>query len=315
VPTSERLLEERLALALAYQPSAAGLARLDDRMAEAIEKTALDRLGRARVRRPLLRALALVVLLAILIAATLAGATLLDRLVAQVEGWRLAVERSTPLNMSQTVNGVTVTLIGAYADANQVFVSLAGPETPDLPMLQTADGELLFPTFMTASETTQAEGAVAIGGYRTPAGAGELIGPLTLTVFELSRIPGEEIPGPWEFTFSVPNSGGLTLEPGVIATDEGVTVSLERVTITPTSVEVGLDYSGLDDGWEWLPITQVHHGTLEYGVGGGDWLFSTVAGTDSPGGSWTVSVTELVGFRGEEQWRIPGMWELTFEVP
>ena len=121
--TNDQLLEPRLSEALAFEPTASGLGRMDDRV-----RTELQRAPRRRPgRRRLAIALAFATSALVLVAAT----TTLLGIYESVPGdaYRLAWDRGQVLGLAQTRDGYRVTLERAYADAGTVMLAVSVVDT------------------------------------------------------------------------------------------------------------------------------------------------------------------------------------------
>ena len=103
-----------------------------------------------------------------------------------------------------------------------------------------------------------------------------------------------------------------------------VTATLDSILVTPTTVRIDVSYRGLPAGASgWASIASVQHAgrTLPIGVGGSSGgevvrdTINTVIGADTPAGSWTVRIDELVGDGADGQVRLAGPWAFSFSAP
>ena len=209
-------------------------------------------------------------------AAAYAVAPILSR-VSQMEAGLQHIEQSKlgqELNLSQTLNGITVTLQWVYADANRLVVGFTVNGPKDLP-----DNHALSPARVTLTDAagTAFPGSVGYGvtgqsdilKVSLPSGEGAY-----LLTFDAAPIEGEPaeldlqlvmevetyvvptpvpptpgvyedrgsrdpvVPvataGPFTFDFSVPFIPGCTIEVQQTAEAAGVAVRLERVVVTPS---------------------------------------------------------------------------------
>ena len=329
--TNEERLEARLTDALAIEPTAGVLRRMDDRVAAALARPA-----RARPRRVRLAfAFAVAASALVLVAAT---STLLG-LYQSIPGdaYRLAWDRGQVLGLSQTRDGYRVTLERAYADAGTVMLAVSVVDTEGRGHSQVGAGsiELRSP----AAEIQAAFGmgmplddrAAANIWWFSPASAlaqGSL--PVTVTVGSVSVRddatppptddgrwnPWHGIAGPWTFEFDLAVAGGLGLEPDVEpATAAGITLGLDSIVISPTVARAVFSIEGAPADEYAVVGTIRHDGTvLEHGggvVSAGSLQLTTGTGVEDPSGEWVVTVTELVGPSD----RPSGPWTFRFSVP
>jgi hypothetical protein len=246
----------------------------------------------------------------------------------QIEEAGLAQE----MELSQTINGITVSLERAYADSNVVMVGfrVSGPDAryqPEVGKLLTADGQNL-------------PGMIGVGsGSKTIMGdwnASELAMIYTFDTSFLRNVPSElslileadiaDLPiigeskilaGPFRFEFDVPLHGGKSIDIGQTIETTGVPVTLEQVMISPWGVRAVLQ---LPDGDKYMPIVSLTlpNGDLVNGA-----LIKHVEASivqysmgDFTGqvGEWTMVVSELVSSDTPQQ-RLAGPWVFRFDVP
>lgn len=161
------------------------------------------------------------------------------------------------LNLAQTVDGYTLTIGRAYADANQAVIgyTLRGPSDGSFTNL-TLSGSV--PPGLTDTTGTEFEPVIGTGtGVLEPETSGGLL------TFDASSVAGapreldlrleiqgleavdatgksEVINGPFSFSFSVPFVPGRAVELHQIVESGGTRVTLERVVITPTGARADL---------------------------------------------------------------------------
>lgn len=233
-------------------------------------------------RRLGIAATALLAALALAAAAAPALASLLDQVFAlnpraqRIDGQRLGRE----LNLSQTVNGFTVTIGRVYADANQIVIgyTVTGPAGRVLAAATLTDGEGWRVPVLTDARGRRLPAApamvqLALQGNQGSAllyyeGAGITSTPDALSLrlaaggLRVSeRLAGAGtpdraaedcggqgctyvVPGPWVFDFTVPFEPGRTTVLNQAAEVGGTTVTLERIVTTPAGTRVYLRGSG-----------------------------------------------------------------------
>jgi hypothetical protein len=223
--------------------------------------------------------------------------------------WRNAQE----LGLTETTDGYQLTLERIYADVNQIVVAVS------------------------VSDLEGRGDSVAIEGFRMSDSAG-VDWQVTTATMNPSPTSGESIlylvpaagpvpAGRRDFTFSLPvlsvSEGGTTrrvevdrtftaavdVRAGLVvssldpASSGGVTVTVDRVVIAPSMVEIDLRWDGLPsappDG-PWSPMVELRHNghAIDMFVGQGPiegqtWIQRTAGGAEDPAGTWTVTVTEF----------------------
>lgn len=255
---------------------------------------------------------------------------------------RLAKDTS----VSQTRDGVTVTVVQVYADANQVVIGYEITSAEgrrfgfEDVQLKDRDGNKLLPmTGMGTSGPSNNPGlALAAGeGVQVMAfDASRIQGAplkldlhLTLTLHSLPPALGSGEVGPFAFDLSAPFNPGRTIQVQQTVQKAWINITLERVVITPSGTRAHICYdlpthdskswtliANLDagDGRE-QPAVWVSHATR---IGEGcDRAYFQEARLDQAG-TWTLTVTELVGNDLAElgkQMRWSGPWIFQFQVP
>jgi len=253
---------------------------------------------------------------------------LFQRHAPQLEEAGLAQE----LELSQTINGITVSLERAYADSNVVLVGFTvnGPDTryqAEISGLSTADGQNL-------------SGMIGVG-----TGSKEIMGNLnssaTIYTFDASTLKdlsselnlilevnvadspmiGESktLAGPFRFEFDVPFHAGKSIDAGQTVESAGVPVTLEQVTISHWGVRAvfqipgGKDYATiasltLPNGDEASGSLVMHRETSIVNYFRGDFTEQS--------GEWTLTVSELVlDSPNTPQQRLAGHWVFQFDIP
>ena len=77
------------------------------------------------------------------------------------------------------------------------------------------------------------------------------------------------------------------------------------------------------ESFGWAPVGSIRHGKDQFsiawsssGASDTELRMGTAEGTDAASGTWTITVTELVGERPDQsQVRLQGPWVFTVEVP
>jgi hypothetical protein len=162
----------------------------------------------------------------------------------------------------------------------------------------------------------------------------------------LTSVDDSVMSQPFNFNFSLPYTPGRVAEPMQSVTFNDITVSLERVVVTPSDLTAVICFEPPNNGFlDWLPISQIS--------AGGNSEFTATVGTQraiegtncttngyfpslyKAEGVWQLTVTELVGFKKPppgttgvftceenetneycpQQLRIQGGWVFEFEVP
>jgi hypothetical protein len=244
----------------------------------------------------------------------------------QIEEAGLAQE----LDLSQTINGITVSLERAYADSNVVLVGLTvtGPDAryqPEVGGLSTVDGQNI-------------PGMIGVG-----TGSKAIMGNLnssamiyTFDTSSLKDVPSElslildvdvadspifgeskTLAGPFRFEFDVPFHAGKSINIGQTVEAAGVPVTLEQVVISPWGARAVLQ---LPNGDKYMPIVSFNlpNGDSVNGVFSKHMEASIVQyfTGDFTGqvGVWTMNVSELVSADMPQQ-RLTGPWVFHFDVP
>jgi hypothetical protein len=246
------------------------------------------------------------------------------------------------LALSQTVDGVTVTLERGYADANRIAIGLTvrgsyvlGYDLAHATLSDTPDRT--FPPNMGMGVKGQSD----VLELELPSGAGAHVlsfdastvrdAPSTLDlhlVVEVARSPmplSQHVIGPFVFDFSLPLNPGQVVDVQQRVTAASVDIELRQVVVTPSETQVLLCLGAPGDlGTSWSAVSTLR---TETGQADGVWVRSAEEGCalhgflpplyDQPG-EWTLTVTELVMHdRAQmgEPTRIAGPWVFRFHVP
>ncbi len=312
--------------------------------------------------------LALVAIIVLLAAGVVAAvSSLVQQIINTDPGLKSVYDagKGIPLNLSQTIDGYTVNLEWAYADGNRLTIAytiagLPGVEYTNLESdstsLTTADGKTEFSMEYGEGNYLQTS---SIDPTQIPTGnisGNQLIFDVSkadvtqsvlnlrfevsvsgVTVAKRTEIPSLE---PWSalhegpsqpfvFNFSLPLNGTLrVLNAPQIVTDQGITITLDKVTVAPSQTTVTVCFTVPDTTRQWTSIPRLTTNRQE--VPGGGMVQTMKAGETQHcdnfsynadmyeyHGEWQFEITELVGFgsRGDDQQRIKGLWVFRFTVP
>jgi len=254
---------------------------------------------------------------------------LFQRHAPQLEEAGLAQE----LELSQTINGITVSLERAYADSNVALVgfTVSGPDTryqAEIGGLSTADGQNLFGIIGVGTGSKEIMGnlnsSATIYTFDTSTlkeVSSELNLILEVSVADLPMIgESETLAGPFVFEFDVPFHAGKSIDISQTVEAAGVPVILEQVTISHWGVRAVFQNP---DGDDYFPILSLTLPNRDQANG------SLVRHTETSivnyfrgdftqqSGEWTLTVTELVVLNGPNtpQQRLAGPWVFHFDVP
>ena len=325
-------LESLLAAAYAVEiPTDLG-ARLDRRVRRAVRHWRPQTSARWRLVRPRARRLALipVVLTVILVTASAGGG---PREFYVCEGG-YAWQHAEQLGLTQTVDGYKITLDWAYADANRMMLGVTVVDTQDRGWRQVDVGGV---SVSDGSDGTWASSG-GLGGVATATRAASIIrfdyGPglaaagrraFSVTVSSVDVRNQEDGPPPndltwtpWHpvavnasFSFDLTVGGGSQATPGVTAESNGITLTLDRIVVSPSTVRVELKMAGLASAEAWTPVVWVSHDgkDLEPGDTMGDRFAMTAytpLGLNDAAGDWTVTVNDVDS---------GGTWTFQFTMP
>ena len=272
--------------------------------------TRMFMIGFLRIPRPI--AVGATVLAALVLAgAALALGARLQQLINQDAGLRAVFESDlgTELNLSQTIDGYTVTLEWAYADGNRLTVAytIAGAPgvaytnlegfSPRLIYLGSPPVELpgLFGVGNAFSddppyEPSQQVGNVSANTYTFDLTALDPVPDvldlrLELEVTAVTTLKRTQMPdpasadyeafwgrpiGPFVFAFSLPvHSLARVLTEPQTATDQGIAIMLARVTVTPSQTRLLLCFEAPDPARRWTLIPRLTAGGEAVAGGGG----------------------------------------------
>ena len=335
------LLEADLIALFAVQPRDGVLDRLDERIDRTLRSWKPTTPRRLRVGR---RAGLIGLLAATFI---LGGATgRLESLYFLLAGpFDTPWHRGEHIGLSQTVDGYTVTIDRAYADATRLALAIS---VVDELKRETTRQVEAFSTIVTDQDGEYSSGGGAVSrpdgrfaavnvAWKQPAVLPLPAGPRHLhVVLPFIRVndgsappphtdpnewdPLRRVPGPWTFDFELTVDGGTTITPEAFAEVDGVRISVPRLIAAAGIVRVEMRIDGDLAPGDWSPIGEVSHGgkvlPLVFGdlAAGPDGLvaFMTDGGVPEASGEWIVTIKELVG-NGEE--RLTGPWVVRFTAP
>jgi hypothetical protein len=249
------------------------------------------------------------------------------------ETWAKDVETaglSTALSVSQTVNGITVTLEKAYADSNVILIgySIDKPNEKTIygGKLTTSDGQVLNPVIgmgVVPDKELGFNDNATIWGYDASSLTGTPsdlnlkleVSPITLAD---ANVPTQEASELFTFNFTLPFHGGTSIDIGQTVEVACVPVTLEQVTISPWGVRAVVRNPDGDD----FPIVSLIlpngdqvNGTLVRRMETSivNYFMGDFTGQS---GEWTMSIKELVlDSPDTPQQRLAGPWVFHFNVP
>lgn len=327
----------------AVQPSAAALDRLDERIERRLRAWDPRRARRSRFRPG--RRAGLIGLLAATFAIGGATGSLQGLYLFLVGPFDTPWHRGVEVGLSQTVDGYTVTIDRAYADATRLALAISVVDD------RRREGTTQLQAFSTV--VTDASGEYLSGGgamsrpdgpfaavnvaWKQPPELPLPAGPRQLhVVLPFIQVRDDSIPppdadavgwnpwhrvaGPWTFDFELTVDGGTTITPDAVAEIDGVRVTVPRLIAAAGIVRVEMRIDGDLPPGDWTPIGEVRHGdrVLRFVVGdldaGPDGMiaYMTDGGVDDASGEWTVTIDELIGSEGDA--RLTGPWVLQFSA-
>jgi hypothetical protein len=256
--------------------------------------------------------------------------------------------RGEDIGLSQTVDGYTVTIDRAYADAARLALAISVVDK--LERAGTTQLEA-FGTIVTDETGEYESGGGAVsrpdGAYaavsvawKQPAVLPLPSGPRQLhVVLPFIQVrddstpppniegdaedwsPWHRVAGPWTFDFELMVDGGTTVTPNAVAEIDGVRVSVPRLIAASGIVRVEMRIDGDLPPGDWSPIGEVSHGgkAMPFVMGDlaagadGTVAFMTDGGVSNATGEWTVTIKEIINGSGDE--RLQGPWVLEFSAP
>lgn len=227
------------------------------------------------------------------------------------------------LDLSQTIDGVTVRLVQGYADSNTILIgyTVTGRNarySTDALHLSLADGQNLsasgglgyVPTLnLLGWQTAETTEVMAFDASAVEGGSAEINLRFETTVGDSPSIETSSVTwGPFAFDFTLPFHAGKTVIVNQTTEAAGVPITLEKVVITPSATGAVLLFHGdyEDNKKRPLPISslQPSTGSTDNLTGGikasKTWFPEAFTLETYPGdftnrsGGWTLTITELV---------------------
>jgi len=302
------------------------------------EAFALRLLGRRRKRWSASMALGLAVVVIALSAFTYVSILpLLGQLfnAHSAIGGLLQKQQFTELHQSKTLDGLTIKLEAAYADANQIIIgyTLSPVQTPDQlgtgkETLQTSDGRTLA-SYGGVSSYTVGGNANAIAPFANIYDAGSITGNpqnVTLhTVFDvgtggnpkLGLKPFHKL-GTLAFDFTIPFHPGKMLEPHQSLTVHGQTVTLQKVIITPSETRVYVSGLNMSTAYIWASIQvagQIDRPGTGTPLADGTYRMSFAQPLFDRSGLWKIEISQINRGNGVATSADTATWDFSLTVP
>lgn len=331
--TTDQTLDRQLARAFAFEPSAAVLRSLDDRVAAAVERVRDDPPTRLIAawhrRRRVIAALAVTAVL-VGIAASPPVRQAFDRWLGGdfSSVWDLA----TPIDQSVIDEGYRVTLVRAYGDPAGLYLALTMEDLEgrdvaeahaDMPTVVDEQG-IVYPPSMGQSDGTGSS-AYAEGFWRYHVPAEAAVPGIRHLTAEVTGIgvrahdPPDAtdgfayetlwtgIPGSWTFDFDLEFKGLLAARPDVTASHAGIDVTWTGLDVTPSAITITLAVTGLEPtekDWGWDQGGRIEHdgrrlewfssqGILDSGPAAQTIVYEMEQGRDDLSGTWTITIDEF----------------------
>ncbi len=256
----------------------------------------------------------------------------------------------TRLDLSQTIDGVTVKLEAGYADANTVLLGYtitgrnARYDAPTRrlsvvggPELNGTVGTGYVPTLeqlgWLPSETTI---VMVYDGSAVQGAPSDLNLRFETSVSESPMADEGQAWGPFVFTFTLPFHGGETIAVGQTVEAAGVPITLEKVLVSPAGTKAVFSFYGDYEDIHNRPVMVSSLGVpgaagkIPTSVNASMGSLADASSVDYyPGdftdrtGEWTVTIKELViiparspgAHKASETIRIAGPWVFRFAVP
>jgi len=246
--------------------------------------------------------------------------------------------RGEAIGLSQTVDGYTVTIDRAYADATRLALAISVVDEKRRPgitqvsamgtIVTDEDGEY---GGVGATSTPDGPFAAVNVAWKVPPVLPLPSGKRTFKVVIPSiRVRDDSIPpanddtwspwhehaGPWTYEFELDVDGGMTITPDASVEKDGVTVHVSRVIAASNIVRVDARIDGAPEDDPWSPIGSITHGgrTARFVASSleddGTVALYTESGLGDGHGTWTITFDELVGNA-----RMAGPWVFEFDGP
>jgi hypothetical protein len=298
----------------------------------------------------------LLVLAAVVVLVTVAAAPVLRFF----EGWGQPFDRvlelSTVIDQSVTDDGYRVTVMRAYGDPSGVRMTISVEDLDDRGWSQIGVGDAhvrdgagrAYPLDTGMSDERSAESSASWLRFRVPPDAPaeperHMFVDIDRIDVRLDPVPtlanGEldfdhvwsSVAGTWSFEFDLPFQAAETANPDSTATANGITVTLEELSVTPAVTVGRLTFDGLPEvepGWPWYPMMRIEHdgepvspSTLDPGFVADQLMFEADPGFEDLSGTWVITIDafhrDVADPSGDVTHAdsIEGPWVLTFEGP
>jgi hypothetical protein len=290
-------------------------------------------------------AAALVIGVAIASGTAYAGITLLQTVIQTDPGAAAAYRQNLgeALNLSQTRDGVTLTLVRAYADINRAMITyqvkasggastFAGfASSNGQPVVTDTSGQALVgydAYFETDPQTNVSVGTVVYDAETAAQNVRELSLRVAVPGVRMTRNGDPMIVGPYAFGLTVPVVSGETMATDETVTVHGITVTLDRVVVSPSETRIYLessDRSLLKGPYLTARITGIASDTSNAVTTSVSELIDMGSTFQAPDGQQVVTFTNtLFGKRGSFRLsidslgaseRIAGPWVFHFQIP
>lgn len=278
-----------------------------------------------------------------------------DRLDLFGRGRSVEVVQGTPLHVASEAGGWNLTLEHAYADSNKLDLFVfAEPIDPTEPLLfvlpkkvSITDEEGDRTVLPGDADDGPQDGVAALEFEVLRDGPIAGSGPRQYALRIDALVAGwgtpddyhrERIAGPWELEFSVGSTAGVELEPMSRDERDGVAITLERLSVSPSTVQAHLTVVGAPPGIDWSPVLSVEKGpyfmetpfyqsvdvrddeSRVYEVVVPTTRFDDGPDPDGltdPFGRWQIRVLDLSVWDNEldrQAHLLPGPWDLSFEA-
>ncbi len=239
--------------------------------------------------------------------------------------------RGTEFALRHTQADTAVTLAWAYADCNRVTVAY----TIAVDTVATLNRPPMSPISLLTRDDSPVE-LPPLYGYGNPDGT------LSANCYTFSNTLSSDVDAldlrltltvsgyAYAFDFALPvDSAYRVFDRPQTATDRGIDLTLERMTVTPSQVVARIRFVAPDPARHWTSIPYLIVDGVSVNSGGvlphpsadsrstrEDIFFNTaVAGVNDP---WQLEVRELIGFGpdgGNDQQHLTGVWRFDFTIP
>ena len=277
------------------------------------------------------------------------------------ESWGASFDRvfemSTVIDQSVTVDGYRVSVVRAYGDPSKLLLGLTLEDLQDRGWAEINLGNTrvtdevgrTYREVMATGNQPSPETSESWHRYEVPVdAAGIAEHRFTVQIDGISVRPSPAptlangeidldhistvIPGSWTFEFDLGFFGARTAHPAVTAIVGDITVSFDRLTVTPATTVGQLSFEGLpavDPSWGWDPYIRVVRdgqpldiSILDPGFVQDTLTFEADPGFEDLSGTWVITIDEFHRDIPDpssdittESESLKGPWVLTFEGP